>query len=180
MPSSAPTPTVLSSARADGAKVGILWIISFALFIGNFRYPLCGLLWLFTMVFTPFYVGILTKSFADSQPDGKVSYGRAYSHSMMTVFYASLLLALAQWVYLQYIDKGFLIDRYASMLTDKELTTAMERMGYPKGFGKEMATRLREMRPIDIVLQLLWSNMVAGMVLSVTTALYASVRSHWK
>ena len=88
--------------------------------------------------------------------------------------------ALYQWVYLQYIDKAFLIDRYASMLTDKELTTAMERMGYPKGAGQEIASRLREMRPIDIVLQLLWSNMVAGMVLSVTTALYASVRSHWK
>ena len=180
MPSPETSLPLLPSARIDGAKLGLLWMVSFALFIGQFHYPVCGLLWLGTMVFTPFYVGILTKSFADRQPEGKISYGRAYTHSMMTVFYASLILAIAQWVYLQYMDHGFLTDRYASMITDKEFTQTMESMGYPKGTGQEIATRLREMRPIDIVLQMLWSNMVAGLVMSLTTALYASVRSRWK
>ena len=94
-----PRNQVSAFARIDGAKLGILWIISFALFVGNFYYPICGILWTATMVYTPFYVAILTKNYADQVCGGNISYFHAYLHSMLTVFHAALILAIVQWAY---------------------------------------------------------------------------------
>ena len=166
-------------ARADGAKLGLMWIVSFALFVGSFHYPICGTLWMSTMIFTPFYVAILCRRYADKMK-GKASYWKCYSHSVLTVFYASLFLAVAQWVYFQYFDHGLIIEKYAGMLSDKEFVGKLESVGYPKNVATDFAIALRKMRPIDIAIQCLWSNMLAGLIMGLTSALYASMRRQWK
>ena len=170
-----PRNQVSAFARIDGAKLGILWIISFALFVGNFYYPICGILWTATMVYTPFYVAILTKNYADQVCGGNISYFHAYLHSMLTVFHAALILAIVQWAYFQYLDHGYIVEQYLSVLNDKEFAKSFGNMGYSKDIITQMSEQLRKMRPIDLALQLLWTNMVAGLVMSLTTALYASV-----
>ena len=170
-----PRNQVSAYARVDGAKLGVLWIFSFALFVGNFHYPICGILWMATMVYTPFYVAILTKRYADNVCEGKISYFHAYLHSMLTVFHAALILAIVQWAYFQYLDHGFIIEQYLSALNDKEFAESFSRLGYSKDLIPQLSEQLRKMRPIDIAIQLLWSNMVAGIVMSLTTALFASV-----
>ncbi len=167
-------------ARIDGAKLGVMWIISFALFVGNFHYPVCGILWTATIVYTPFSVAILTKRYADQACDGRVSYFHAYLHSMLTVFHASLILAIVQWAYFQYLDHGYILEQYISALNDKDFADSFSRLGYSKDLLSQLTEQIRKMRPIDIAIQLLWSNMVAGMVMSLTTALYASVSKRMK
>ena len=167
-------------ARVDGAKLGLFWIASFALFIGSFKHPVCGMLWMITMVATPFLVAFLTKHYSDKTPGGQISYRHAYAHSMMTVFYASLIMAIAQWAYLQYLDHGQLITNYTSILSDPQFSKSFERMGYSKDTLTKMIEQIRALRPIDIALQLMWSNMVAGLLMSLTTALYVSSRRYFK
>ena len=167
-------------ARVDGAKLGLFWIVSFALFIGSFKYPVCGMLWMSTMVATPFLVAILTKLYSDKTPGKRISYRHAYAHSALTVFYASLIMAIAQWAYFQYLDHGQLMSRYASILSDPQFSKSLESMGYSKNILTKMIEQLRAMRPIDIALQLLWSNMIAGLLMSLTTALYVSSRRYFK
>ena len=175
-----PRNQISAFARIDGAKLGVLWIISFALFVGNFHYPICGIFWTATMVYTPFYVAILTKRYADEVCGGKIRYFQAYLHSMLTVFYASLILAIVQWAYFQYLDHGFIIEQYLSALNDKKFAESFNSLGYSKDLITQLSEQIRKMRPIDIAVQLLWSNMVAGMVMSLTTALYASVNKRLK
>ncbi len=165
-------------ARVAGAKLGVLWLVSFSLFIGNFNYPICGFLWICTMVFTPFYVAMLTSSYSQELPDKRISYRHAYGHSFLTVFYASLILAFGQWAYFQFLDHGTLINNYTSFLTDKENIKIMESMGYTKSMIKELVDLLRSLRPIDIALQMLWTNIICGFFISISTALYASFRHH--
>ena len=166
-------------ARADGVRLGIVWIVSFALFVGNLHYPICGTLWLATMIFTPFYVAILTQRYAVNSGENP-GYWKCYAHSMLTVCYASLILAVAQWAYFQYLDHGLLVESYASALSDKEFVGRLESMGYPKNMAAEFAETLRKMRPIDMALQFLWSNILAGIIMAFTTALYASAKKRWK
>ena len=181
MSSSEPRSNVSAFARIDGAKLGLLWIISFALFVANFHYSdIFGILWMATMVYTPFYVAIQTKKYADRVCGGQISYFHAYIHSMLTVFHASLILAIVQWAYFQYLDHGFIIEQYLSMLNDKDFAKSFGNLGYSKEIISQMSEQIRNMRPIDIAIQLLWSNMVAGMVMSLTTALYASVNRRIK
>lgn len=169
-----------NQARADGLKLGLFWIVSFALFIGNFHHTIFGILWMGTMVFTPFFVGMLTRRYADTSLEGVISYRHAYAHGFLTVFYASLILAIAQWAYFAFLDNGFVVNRYIGMLTDKDFLKGMEAMGYTKKTVEELGTMLRSLRPIDIALEMMWSNVVAGFIISLTTALYASSRSHFR
>ena len=170
---------VRAQARADGLKLGLFWVLSFALFIGNFHFALLGMLWMATMVFTPFFVGILTRRYAVKWHDGIISYRHAYTHSFLTIFYASLILAIVQWAYFAYLDNGFVVTNYVNLITDKDFMKGMESMGYNKKALDELVATLRTLRPIDISLQLLWSNIVAGFIISLTTALYASTRRHF-
>ena len=163
-------------ARLDGFRLGLFWVVSFALFIGYFTYPICGILWFGTILFTPFYVGMCTNSYSEQTEGHHISYGQAYAHSALTVFYASLILAIAQWAYFQYLDNGFLINQYAMVLTNQENKTMMEGMGYTSDMIDEILESLRSLRPIDLTLQMMWSNMVAGLIISITTALYVSFR----
>lgn len=161
-------------ARIDGAKLGVFWILSFALFVGNYYYPICGILWMATMIYTPFFVAFRTKAYADTLPEGRIGYFHAYLHSVLTVFYGSLILAIVQWMYFQYIDHGMVINSYTTLLSDKEVLKSMESLGYSKSMVDEFVAHLRQLRPIDIAIQMLWSNLMAGIVLGTTTALYAS------
>lgn len=163
-------------ARLDGFRLGLFWVVSFALFIGYFTYPVCGFLWVGTLLFTPFYIGMRTQSYSEQTEEQRISYGHAYAHSSLTVFYASLILAICQWTYFQYLDNGFLINQYASMFTEKENKAMLEIIGYTKDMVDNMVESLRSLRPIDLSLQMMWSNMVAGLIISLTTALYVSYR----
>lgn len=163
-------------ARLDGARLGLLWVVSFAFFIGYFTLPVCGILWMCTMLYTPFYVGIRTQDYSEQTTERHISYGHAYAYSALMVFYGSLILAIAQWAYFQYLDNGFLINQYAAMLTDKDNKSLMEAMGYTSDMVDKMLDGFRSLRPIDISLQMMWCNMVAGLVISLTTALYVSFR----
>lgn len=163
-------------ARWDGARLGLMWVASFALFVGSFTLPLCGILWMTTMVATPFIIAKLTNAYCLQTPEKHISYWAAFSHSTSTVFYASLILAIAQWIYFQYIDNGFLINTYAAFLTDKHNASALNSLGYSKEMIGQLLDVLRSMRPIDIALQMMWSNMVAGIIISITTSLYVWFR----
>lgn len=129
-----------------------------------------------TMVFTPFFVGMRTQAYGEQTEEHHISYGHAYAHSSLTVFYGSLILAIAQWAYFQYLDNGFLINQYASMLTNKDNKSLVEAMGYTSDMIDKMMSSLRALRPIDITLEMMWGNMVAGLIISLTTALYVSFR----
>ena len=52
-----------------------------------------------------------------------------------------------------------------------KMTATVERF---KEEMKKVIEAISSLRPIDISLQILWSNFVAGLILSLTTALYAS------
>ena len=180
MPPSESRQNLSEFARLDGAKLGLFWIVSFALFVCNFHYSFCGILWMSTMIYTPFFIAFRTRAYASTLPEGRIGYFHAYLHSVLTVFYGSLILAIAQWVYFQYFDHGTVINSYVSLLNDKEMLKGLKSLGYSKSMVEELASQLHNLRPIDIAIQILWSNLMAGIVLSITTALYASVNRRYR
>ena len=164
------------SARVEGARLGVFWLISFALFRGSFTLPLCGVLWIATILFTPFYVGIRTEAFGRSLGAEGITYLEAFLHSFLSIFYGSLILAIGQWAYFQYFDHGVVLNNYISILTDSKMKESLNAMGYTQEIIDQLIEVLQSMRPIDIALQFMWSNVVAGFFISLTTALYASFR----
>ena len=161
-------------ARIDGAILGLLWIGSFACFVGQFSYALCGPLWMLTLVGTPVWVTLRTMRFRDRVLDGVMTFRRAYGYSLFTMFNASLILAAAQFVYFQFMDDGFIVSQYAQLFSTPEVEALLKGYGLTTEMVDETIQLMKDMRPIDLSLQLLYSNIMATMILSLPIALISS------
>ena len=82
-------------ARQEGTYVGLIWIVSFACFIGEFSSPILGLTAMILAVISPFFLAIRLKRFRDQARDGAISFRRALAFCILAFFYASLLFAVA-------------------------------------------------------------------------------------
>lgn len=158
-------------ARIDGALVGVFWIISFACFIGEFTNPVLGLVSLITGVSSLVFATLRLRKFRDNILGGVISFRRALCYSFFTYFYASLLMAVAQFVYFQFIDNGFLISQYTAIMADAGIAGMMQKAyGITPDDMKLAMDTLATLRPIEVALQFLTTNIIIGMMVSLPTA----------
>lgn len=160
-------------ARIDGAIIGILWIASFFCFIGEFRVPLLSFAAIIMSAGSLVAAAVRVRKFRDTVRGGTLTFGRAMLYSMLIFFYASLLMALAQFIYFQFIDNGFLMNQYISILSTPEYgRLAKELYGIEADEMLEMVrTVASSLRPIDIAFQFLTLNIILGLVVSLPVAL---------
>ncbi len=156
-------------ARIDGAIMGGLWIASFACFIGEFSSPALGFA-AFALALGSVFVGFFRlRNFRNRILGGFITFGRATVYSILTYFYAALLLAVAQYVYFQFIDNGYLMNQYVTMLSTPEYVSVVKNV-----YGmdaKEMIdiiqTSMSSMRPIEIAFQFLTINVILAIIISI-------------
>lgn len=165
-------------ARIDGAIVGGLWILSFAFFIGEFYNPVFGFVSLVVGTFSLVLAALRLRKFRDNVLDGIISFRRALLYSMLTYFYAALLMAAAQFIYFQFIDQGFLISQYEAITQTKEFAEMLKVYGERPDEMKLAMDNIASLRPIDIALQFLSTNIILGFVLSLPIA--AMLKSRYK
>lgn len=157
-------------ARIDGAIVGGLWILSFAFFIGEFYNPFFGFVSLFVGTFSLVLAALRLRKFRDNVLEGIISFRRAFLYSMLTYFYAALLMAAAQFIYFQFIDQGFLMSQYEAITQTKEFTDMLKVYGVRPEEMKLAMDNIASLRPIDIALQFLSTNIILGFVISLPIA----------
>ena len=150
-------------ARYDGLKLFILWLLSFILYVAGLKSPILGMAAMFFAVITPFMSMRLVRNYRDAALGGTISFRRAWAYVVFHFFYASLLFALAQFVYFTYMDKGYFMGQIAQMFTEPETAQAMQQLGMAKGLAQTVAD-LSQMRPIDLVLNIMTSNLLIGLV----------------
>ncbi|MBP5338792.1 MAG: DUF4199 domain-containing protein [Prevotella sp.] len=156
-------------ARIDGAKLSLLWIASFALYIIGLTSPGYGLAALVLVLVTPFFVGSCLRHFRDDGLEGSISLLRGWAYTVFVFFYGGLLFALAQWAYLTYMDQGYLMKTITQMLTTPEATESLRQMGLSDALDESLQA-LGQMRPIDLSLNMLTSNILIGVVLGLPIA----------
>lgn len=160
-------------ARTDGALVGGLWILSFAFFIGEFYNPILGFISLIVGAYSLVFASMRLRRYRDTALEGVISFRRALFYSMMVYFYAALLMAAAQFVYFQFIDQGFMLSKYAEITSTPEFKTMLSAYGM-----KVAMDNLAALRPIDIALQFLTTNIILGFMVSLPIA--AMMKSRYK
>lgn len=156
-------------ARIDGAMMGAMWIASFFCFIGEFQAPLLSFVAV-ALGLASIAVGAMRlRIFRDKVFEGYIPFGKATLYSILTYFYAALLLALAQYVYFRFIDQGYLINQYITMLQTPEYAATIK-----SAYGLEakqvislLQTTTAAMRPIEIAFQFLTLNIILGILLSI-------------
>ena len=153
-------------ARIDGAIMGGMWILSFACFIGQFYEPVLNMASMVLGISAIVVSAIRLKNFRDNILDGVISYWKAYGYSLLTYFYASLLMAAAQYIYFQFIDHGFMLAQYTAMTSSPEFKSHMTLYGIKADEMKMTMDTIATLRPIDIALQFLTTNLFLGIVIS--------------
>jgi hypothetical protein len=156
-------------ARIDGAWLSLLLIAGFACYVVGLTSPTYGFLALLTFIVTPFFVGRRLKRFRDNGLDGTMSFLRGWAYVIMMFFYGGLLFALAQYAYLTYMDKGYILMTINDVLSTPENTAVMKQLGMTDQINESLHL-LGTMRPIDFALNMLTTLIMAGAVLGLPIA----------
>lgn len=156
-------------ARIDGAIMGLMWIASFFCFIGEFQMPLLSIVAIALGLASVAVATIRLRIFRDNVLGGSITFGRATLYSILTYFYAALLMALAQFVYFQFLDHGYLINQYIATLSTPEYAATVK-----SAYGIEakqliaiLQSSMGSLRPIEIAFQFLTLNVILGIILSI-------------
>jgi hypothetical protein len=151
-------------ARQDGAILGLVWIASFASMILSPQSSWCGLI----AMTTPFIVGWRLCKFRDYALDGKISFLRSLAYSWYTFFYASLLFAIAQYVYFRYLDNGTLVTML--MQAVQMLTPIYKEHGVSTTELTQAVNIYTTLKPIQLTFMFMMQNIFAGLILGLPIA----------
>ncbi|MGM9778613.1 MAG: DUF4199 domain-containing protein, partial [Prevotella sp.] len=103
--------------------------------------------------------------------DGEMSGRRSMLYYALMFFYASLLFALAQYIYFAFIDGGFLMRTYMSLLSSPEMKQAMEVYGMTADQLTQGLKEFADASPIMTALNIMTMNITVGLILSLPVSL---------
>jgi len=149
-----------------------LWTSSFAFYVLGLTRPTLGLLAIVLALLTPYIMWRRLGKYRDGCLDGVLSLSRGWVFVIFTFFYGSLLFAAIQFVYFSYMDNGEFFKGLSQMFSDPANAESLKSLGIGSSFSDtlhEMAT----MRPIDLVLNILTSNILMGLLTGLPIAAMA-------
>jgi len=156
-------------ARIDGLLLALLWVSSFACYIIGLSRPVWTMGALFLALVSPFFVARRLRLFRDVVRDGAISFRRAWAFVVLVFFYAGILFALFQYAYFAFMDKGYFLQSLQQMMSAPETIQIIQQYGMSDSLGESMA-QLRSMRPIDLSLNVLTTNIILGILLGLPIA----------
>ncbi|RRD03002.1 DUF4199 domain-containing protein [Prevotella sp. OH937_COT-195] len=160
-------------SRTDGALVGVMWAVSFICMIAGFRNPSWSLASMLVGVVSPFYGFSLMRKFCRNVLGDNMGIGIALGYAIMMLLCATLILAGIQLIYFQFIDHGYFIECYGSILRSPEMAKTLESYGLSAQDIDSTITVISEMRPIEVVIQFLAGNVILSVILSIPLAMFA-------
>ena len=159
-------------SNIDGAIVGVLWILSFLCFVGEFQAPSLSLAAMALSIGSLAMLAIRMRRFRDTRLGGVMSFGKAMVYSLQCFFKATILMAVAQYVYFQFFDRGYLMNQYVAMLSVPDYAAVVKQtygMDAKQIIAILQAT-VGQLRPIEIAFQFLTVNIVLSLFLSLPLA----------
>ena len=151
-------------ARQDGVFVALLWTASFLAVVLAPTSSWGSLL----AMGTPFLVGYLLMRFRNGVLDGVISFRRAWALSLYIFFYASLLFAVIQYVYLRFFDNGAMNMLLLNGM--KALEPAYQAQGMTAQEFKAARDLMLELPPIEKAFLFMMQNFIVGFVMSLPIA----------
>lgn len=158
-------------AMLFGTYMGAFWIAKFVLFPLGLTTPFLSLLFIVLTICVPFMGFYYTKMYRDTACNGSISFGHAWMFTLFMYMFASLLVAVAHYVYFQYIDQGYIYDTCNEQLNILAQSEVPNIDTYVNTY-REALKMAASMSAIDITMQMLSTNTFTGMFLAIPTALF--------
>ncbi len=155
-------------ARQDGALLSVLWIVGFASMMFT-PVPFINDL---AILATPFFVGWRLSKFRNYALNDVISYRRAFVYCLYTFFYGSLLFAVAQGLYFQFLDHGRFIELIEQAAS---LNSALyQSMGMDVNELKEAINLLKVSNGIEKAFSFMMVDIAIGILLSLFIAVFGA------
>ena len=149
--------------------LSLLWIGSFACYIKGLSSPTLAFAALLLMTLSPFFAASRLRHFRDYAREGFITFKRGHAYTVMSFFYAGLLMAMAIYVYFEFMDHGYLLGMYSSVMDSEEGKRVLEMSGMKEQMMQGLQD-LYEMRPIDYAVNMLTAIIITGLVLALPIA----------
>lgn len=153
-----------------GTYMGAYWILKFILFPLGLTIPFLLFLFIGLTLGVPFMGYYYARMYRDKICGGEINFVQAWIFTVFMYMFAALLTAMAHFIYFRFIDQGFIINTYTSLLDNTSQAGIPGMSSYINQF-KETMEVIRSLSPIDITLQLLSQNVFYGSILAIPTAL---------
>lgn len=154
-----------------GAVIGLMCIASFGCYIAGLAYPLLGQLALLLGIASVIVCGRLIRSYR--LRTGEMKFRRCWWMAYLVYMYAVLLTALGQFIYFRFIDNGFMATQFENQITRPEMEETLQLLS-PDGSMQQMIAdtiqMLQTMSAADFTINLLFSNILLGLIGSVLAA----------
>lgn len=115
-----------------GLLLGIWGILGLCVMGLSFKIPSLSIISTLMTIGSPIVAVFLTIRFRKAVIDIEegFSFGRAFLFTFMTGIYASIWIAVFVYVYLAYMDGGYIFNAYEAMLTQPEYTAQLQESGF--------------------------------------------------
>lgn len=159
-----------------GTCMGVYWIIKFALFPLGMTIPFLSFAFIILTVAVPFLGIHYARAYRNRFCDGSISVGRAFTFTWMMYLFASLLTALAHYVYFSYIDNGYILEHCEAQIVIIEQAN-LPNMEETVKMLKESLAHAKSLNAIEITMQLFTQNTFAALLLAFPTALFVAKKT---
>ena len=156
-------------ARIDGALLALWWLTGFVCYVAGLTNQMLGLLAIVLLLSSPLFVAKRLKMFRDMALGGAISFSRGWAYVVLVFFYASLLLALAVYAYFAFLDHGYVIQTLRNTMSNPEMMQLLEQYQMDDMLNQTI-NEMSSVRPIDIALNMLASNLIIGLVVGMPVA----------
>lgn len=162
--------TLQEYAMRFGTYMGLFWIFKFIFLPIGFSIPLLQLLFILMTLFVPVLGYIYARRYRNQHHEGYLSFTQAFSFCFLMYLFASILTALAHYVYFRFIDQGYLLNTYLDQLENIKNSVS----GDMKISVEQLISSfdvISSLTPLQLTFQLLSQNFFYGILLSIPTGL---------
>ncbi len=151
-----------------GTYMGAYWILKFILLPLMFAIPFFQLLYVILTLSVPIIGYYYAKTYRDKVCGGVIQFSHAVLFTIFMYMFASLLVAVAHYIYFQFIDHGFIFNALADQAIER--SPALQEN---KELMKDMfdADKINSLSAIDITMQILSLDVFFGSILAIPTGL---------
>ena len=158
-----------------GLVLGFYFIVQFFVNTQSLISPLMAFISILFIISLPIFVFFMAKRFKDSLEELPLSFSMGWMFIFLTFFYASLPEALFSYVYLQYINPGFIFEQVETASKIFSEMPSLEGNGFVEKLMENMEAAPSP-TPIQYSLQLIFNNMFYGSILAIIIAAILRVK----
>lgn len=177
------TPSTLRQANAYamqyGLILGLIGILGLVVSGISISVPALSLFGTLIAVGSTVVAAFLTTRFrkATTTSESGFGFGRAFTFTFIMGVYATLIVGMFVYIYMAFIDGGYLVNAYERLLTQPEAVAEMRRSGVQDNLAmsgmsiNDLLDTMRAIPPIQYASSFIFTGIVAAPFISAVIAL---------